>query len=186
NYETDKLEAIIIRFAKEELSYLSDEPIKLPEDYFTADKIDDEEKEETLKKLFEKAISQLLDYSTLHIEKEIPTAIVPITAQPDQLKANSEYFSEQLSFTLSKNKILKQVERKDLQKIMEELGLQLTGLVDEDKAAEAGKLMGAHLLITGTLFEKNNSYEIYLKLLRTETAEVLAVTKLKLDKKLGL
>ena len=49
-----------------------------------------------------------------------------------------------------------------------------------------GKIMGAEMLITGELFETNECYELYVKLLNVETAEVLSVTKTRIDKSLGL
>ncbi len=38
NFQTDKLESIIIRFAKEELAYLTDQPLEEGEAYFDAKK----------------------------------------------------------------------------------------------------------------------------------------------------
>jgi hypothetical protein len=46
--------------------------------------------------------------------------------------------------------------------------------------------MGAQMLLTGRLFDRADAYEIFLKLLRVETGEILSVTKLVVDKKLGL
>ncbi len=39
NYQTDKLEAIIIRFAREELVHLTDKPLDQEQDYFLAQKV---------------------------------------------------------------------------------------------------------------------------------------------------
>ncbi|HRS66261.1 MAG TPA: hypothetical protein P5519_10305, partial [Spirochaetia bacterium] len=69
---------------------------------------------------------------------------------------------------------------------LEELELQLSGLVDEKNAAKVGYLLGAEVLITGTLYVKDGKYEIFVKLLRVSTGEILAVTRAKIDKKLGL
>ena len=46
--------------------------------------------------------------------------------------------------------------------------------------------MGADMLIAGELFETNECFELYVKLLNVETAEVLSVTKTRIDKSLGL
>jgi hypothetical protein len=42
------------------------------------------------------------------------------------------------------------------------------------------------MLISGTLFDRGKNYEVFLKLLRVETGEILSVTKLLVDKALGL
>ena len=186
NFQTDKLESIIIRFAKEELAYLTDQPLEEGQGYFDAKKVEDESNEETLQKLFDMAIAQLIDYSAINIQKGEPTAVLPVKTSDAALATNAEYFTEQLSMALGKNKVFTQVERKNLQQILNEIGLGQTGIVDEAGAAKAGKMLGAKMLITGTLYKKNANYEIFLKLIRVESAEVLSATKAIIDKNLGV
>ncbi len=186
NFQTDKLESIIIRFTKEELSYLSDQPLTDGAAYFQAISRDDEKAGDTLQKLFEQAVSQLIDYSSIQIAKGTAASLIPFSPEKPATTSNAEYFTEQMSFSLGKNKTFKIVERKDMQKILDELKLQGTGIVDDRSAAAAGKLMGARMIITGKIYLSQDNYEIFLKLLRVETGEVLAVNKLKIDRKLGL
>jgi Mg-chelatase subunit ChlD len=186
NFQTDKLESIIIRFAKEELAHLTDQPLEEGQGYFDAKKVEDESNEETLQKLFDMAIAQLIDYSAINIQKGEPTAVLPVKTSDAALATNAEYFTEQLSMALGKNKVFTQVERKNLQQILNEIGLGQTGIVDEAGAAKAGKMLGAKMLITGTLYKKNANYEIFLKLIRVESAEVLSATKAIIDKNLGV
>lgn len=186
NFQTDKLESIIIRFAKEELGFLTDQPLEQGEEYIQATKIEDEKNEETLKKLFDMAATQLIDYSSIGIAQGTPASIAPFAASDKPLVSNAEYFTEQMTFSLSRNKAFKMVERKDLQKILKELEIQSTGLVEDANAVKLGKFIGARLIITGKLYVKDSSYEIFLKMLRVETGDVLSVNKLKIDKKLGL
>jgi Mg-chelatase subunit ChlD len=190
NYQTDKLEAIIIRFAKEELSHITDQPIEEEEEYFTASKIGAEEREETLNKLFSMAVSQLIDYSTVRIHKGTAAAVLPLSPAQSNLSLNSEYFTEQLLLSFGKDKTFKElfriVERKDLQSVLEELELQLSDLAEEQGAAKVGELLGAQLLIIGKLYSTAKGYELFLKLVRVETGEVLSVTKAIIDKGLGL
>ena len=190
NYQTDKLEAIIIRFAKEELSHISDQPLEAEEEYFSADKIGGEQREETLNKLFSMAISQLIDYSSVRIGRGTAAAVLPLSPAQSGLDLDSEYFTEQLILSFGNNEQFRElfriVERKDLQSILAELELQLSDLAEEQGAAQVGELMGAELLIIGKLYSTGKGYELFLKLLRVETGEVLSVTKAILDKGLGL
>jgi Mg-chelatase subunit ChlD len=190
NYQTDKLEAIIIRFAKEELSYISDQPLGSGEEYFTANKIGGEQREDTLNTLFSMAISQLIDYSSVRIDRGTAAAVLPVSPAQSGLELDSEYFTEQLVLSFGKNekfrKLFRIVERKDLQSILAELELQLSDLAEEQEAAQVGELMGAELLITGKLYSTAKGYELFLKLLRVDTGEVLSVTKAVLDTALGL
>jgi hypothetical protein len=190
NYQTDKLEAIIIRFAKEELSYISDQPLEGEEEYFTANKVGEEQREETLNKLFSMAISQLIDYSAVRIDRGTAAAVLPLSPAQSGLDLNSEYFTEQLILSFGKNEQFRELfriaERKDLQSILAELELQLSDLAEEKGAAQVGELMGAELLIIGKLYSTSRGYELFLKLLRVETGEVLSVTKAIIDTALGL
>ncbi len=186
NFQTDKLEAIVIRKVKEELHNYFGKPLSGGDEYLQATKIDEEEKKVTLEKLFGMAITQLKDYSSLRIPNNTPAAVLPIMCSKEKLKVNAEYFTANLLYAFSKAKTFKAIERDDLQKIIEEQKLQLTGLTDINKAVEVGKIMGADMLIAGELYEKEGCFELYLKLLNVKTAEVLSVTKTKIDKSLGL
>ncbi len=51
-----------------------------------------------------------------------------------------------------------------------------------------GKLtaLGAEVLVSGTLYRKADNYELFLKLVRVSSAEILSVTKARVDQDLGL
>jgi len=186
NFQTDKLEAIIIRFAKEELAYQTDRPIAQQPSYFEAQKLTSEKKEETLQKLFTQALGELKDYATMHLAPKTKLSIIPVAPQDSSLKADAEYFTEQLTLAAAKDSTFHLVERKDLQYIARELGLELGGFTQPDNAAKVGQLLGADVLIIGKLFKNGNQLEMFLKLERVSTAEILSVTRLRIDPELGL
>ena len=187
---TDKLEAIIIRLAKEELANVLGQPLEGQEDYFQATRVETEEPAETLDKLFTMAVSQLIDCSTFRLPPDTPASVLPLSPTDSELKLPAEYFTEQLMLSFSRadevRKTFRILERKDLQKVLEELELELSGLADEKQAARVGELIGAQVLVIGKLYAKGGDYELFLKLLRVETGEVLSVTKAVIDRKLGL
>lgn len=185
NFPTDKLESIVIRFAKEEMQAAKGKPLESGENYFTANKVDSENKEETLNKLFDKAIVQLIDYSTFSIKQSTTVGVLPIAFESKPQTKNAEYFTEQMLLGFMRNKTFTVVERKDLQKVLEEWKLNLQA-VDEANAVKVGKLLGANLLVNGKLYKKDTNYEIYIKLVNTETGEIQSATKLVIDTKLGL
>lgn len=186
NFQTDKLEAIIIRFAKEELSYLTDEPIEAEVPYFVASKIDAEKREETVDKLFSMALEQLIDYATLRIDTGTPTALIPVIASEEEYSIDAEYFSERLLQQTITNPSFRVVERRDIQSILDELKLQLSGLTDNTQAVKVGELMHADLILTGTLYRRPEEFEMFIKLLRVESGEILSLTKARIDTRLGL
>lgn len=186
NYNTERLESLIIRFIKEELHHLSDIPIAVNESYFRAVRIPEEDKRATLEKLFLSALRELDDYSAMPLPDDIPVSVIPISVKTEGLKNNAEYFSARLVYALSRYNRFQLIERNDMQFVAAEVGLQLSGLIKLNDAVRLGSFVGAELLIIGSMYFKENFYEVYLKLVRVETAEVLAVTKLKIDYRLGL
>jgi len=190
NFQTDKLEAIIIRFAKEELAFVSDQPLEGEEDYFQANRVEDEQKGETLEKLFGLAVSQLIDYSSFQIPPDTPAAVLPVAPASRELALPAEYFTDALVMSFGRGeasrKTFRVLERRDLQAILAELELELSGLAEEGQAAKVGRLLGARVLVLGRLYPKGSSYELFLKLLWVENGEVLSATKALIDRRLGL
>ncbi len=186
NFNAENLEAIIIRFTKQELAWQSDTAVEEEPSYFEANKIDDESKQQTLEKLFTGATQELIHFSAMEIPPDAPTAILPFQVKFSSLANNAEYFNQQFVLSVRKHNILHLIERQDLQRITEEIGLRLSGVTEEKNISRLGHLMGADFLISGRLYFTGQRYEIFLKLLRVETGEVLSVTRVRLDPKLGL
>lgn len=190
NFQTDKLEAIIIRFAREELAFGSDQPVDVEEDYFQATRVDEEQKDQTLDKLFGMAVSQLIDYSSFRIPPDTPAAVLPLAPASQELGLPAEYFTEQLVLSFGRGEVTRKtfrvLERRNLQNILSELELQLSGLAEEGQAARVGKLLGARVLVVGRLYSKGPAYELFLKLLWVENGEVLSATKALIDRRLGV
>jgi TolB-like protein len=71
------------------------------------------------------------------------------------------------------------VERADLKKVLEEQELSLTGLTDDKKALELGKLMSASKLIYGSYIIQGNSIIINGKITDTESGKIKSVFAVK-------
>ncbi len=134
----------------------------------------------------------LVDYSSFGLAVTTRLAVMPILsasgAQPaDPTPARqAEYFGEQLSLAAARSRLFAIVERKDLQSVPSELERQLSGIVDEGQAAPVGKVLGEEVHVTGTIYRTEARYELFLKLVRVESAEILSIAKAKIDIKLGL
>jgi len=61
--------------------------------------------------------------------------------------------AERITTTLVKAKKFKVIERKEIEKVFEELKLQRSGAINPDSAKEIGKLLGADWVVVGTLTE---------------------------------
>ena len=75
---------------------------------------------------------------------------------------------------LSSDPKLEMVEREKLDKILDELGLSLSGIVDENEAAKIGQLAGAKILVIGRAFTVDEELVIVAKVIATETSRVKA------------
>ena len=65
------------------------------------------------------------------------------------------------------------VERRNLEKLMNEIRLQMSGVFDEDSAAEIGKLAGADVLAISELSELEGRFFLNIKVVTVETGEIL-------------
>ena len=134
------------------------------------------------------ALTQLIDYSSWRLDDLTTVAVMSLNPQDTtlNLKADLDYLTEHLLLNVSRNKKFQLVERQQIEKILKEQDLQMTDLVDEKTCVKVGLLAGAKTMLMGTLFVKEKQYEVFLKMVKVETAEILSVTKLKIDKKLGV
>jgi curli production assembly/transport component CsgG len=64
------------------------------------------------------------------------------------------------------------VERQELEKILSEHEIGLSGTVSQDTAAKVGNLTGAKVLVTGRIFGAGDKYYVVAKIISTETSRV--------------
>jgi hypothetical protein len=80
--------------------------------------------------------------------------------------------SDLLNASLSADPQIITVERAELQKVLGEQELGLSGTVSTETAAKVGHLVGAKVLVTGRVFKVENELVIVSKLIGTETSRV--------------
>lgn len=83
---------------------------------------------------------------------------------------------ELLTARLMRSGTFKLVERAQLEAIMKEQALGLSGAIDSAAAAQVGKLAGARLSVLGTVTRVGRSYQISSKLVDTDTAEIISAS----------
>jgi DNA-binding beta-propeller fold protein YncE/TolB-like protein len=69
------------------------------------------------------------------------------------------------------------VERSQLQKILEEQKLAVTGLVAQDTAVKLGKVLGVKVIISGTLIKIGEAIEINSRLIDTQDGAIIKAEK---------
>lgn len=106
--------------------------------------------------------------------------------QEKSLEKTAFYFEDQMTLSLSKNPHFQLLERKNLKKLMEEWKLSQQLGLSEENAIKAGRMLGAKLIFLPSLHKRKNDFEMYIKLLNTETGEILSITKMYVSKELGI
>jgi TolB-like protein len=106
---------------------------------------------------------------------EARVAVIPFTwvtgqQKSDQGLAVAEYFTSRVA----KDKRLKLVDRTQFQKVVAELALSQSGMVDESNALQAGRLLSANYLLTGTITDVLGMSRVSTKIISTETTEIVS------------
>jgi hypothetical protein len=107
-------------------------------------------------------------------------AVVPVTCADAKQKSTAEYLTDQLVLSASRNEFFRVVER-DLSALTQEMKLQLSNLFDSSTPPPVGELVGAELLIVSKLIVKDGDAELFAKLIRVKTGEMLSVSKVRIS-----
>lgn len=103
-----------------------------------------------------------------------------------KLNGTVDNFGRYLSECLITNMFLtgkfKVVERRQLNKALEELKLSQTGLIDRESIKEIGKALGADALAIGSVTDLGDIVEVNARLVATETVEIFAVASTQFQK----
>ncbi|MDR0709702.1 MAG: CsgG/HfaB family protein [Spirochaetaceae bacterium] len=112
----------------------------------------------------EALIIDLPDGSTL--------AIISIASRDADM---AEFVIEELAYLMVDTKKFKVVDRKSLDAIQAEQNFQYSGDVDDNSAVSIGKLLGASIVITGSISGSGSTRRLRAKALDVKTAEIVAM-----------
>jgi len=93
-----------------------------------------------------------------------------------------KYVAVKISNRLTKNKNFTVVDRNSIELILKEQKFQYSGVVDEKTAVELGKIVGASVIVFGTITEFTNKVSIDSKILSVQTAKVIGTTDYSINK----
>jgi len=95
-------------------------------------------------------------------------------ADRQRLEPLRQGLAQMFSSELSQLQALRLVERADLNRVVEEMALAQAGFIDEKKAQQVGKLVGAqHLLLGGFVYLPNGKIRIDARVVEVETGRTL-------------
>lgn len=112
-------------------------------------------------------------------------AIIPFSYADGRAGATKDgsVISERLTIKMINMHKFEIIERSVLDKVMTELKLQSSGMIDASSAQQLGKVLGVEAIVTGTLVETSGGQiEVNARLIKTETAQAIGASQVTLDK----
>jgi len=125
----------------------------------------------SIKEALERAIEQ----ATPRVAKDSRIAIIQISANNN---TDREYVFNESEFMLV-NQGYRVVDRSQLDRVRAEQNYQLSGEVDDRTAVEIDKFAGARYIMTGSINGRDNLRRLRLRILDTQTAEVVGVSSVR-------
>jgi hypothetical protein len=117
-------------------------------------------------------LSTLASVSADSSQDVLTVAIFDFESSDEAVRALGPQVATLLNASLSNDPRFILVERADLEKIMGEQELSLSGTIAPDTAAKVGQWTGAKVLITGRVFKFDRELLIVAKIIGTETSRV--------------
>jgi TolB-like protein len=124
----------------------------------------DDSLEGALNRAAEELIDSLRSRSTL--------AIINIATRDRDM---AEFVIDELAYLLVESRKFKVVDRKSLDAIREEQDFQFSGEVDDNSAVSIGKMLGASIVLTGSISGSGSTRRLRVKALDVMTAEIISM-----------
>jgi hypothetical protein len=120
-------------------------------------------------------IENAVKYGTEVLLEDIPArAVVAVISIASGDRAMTEYVIGEVEYLLV-NSNLRVVDRRRLDTVMQEQKFQMTGDVDERSAVSIGKLLGANVVITGSISGSGTTRRLRLTAINVQTGEVVSM-----------
>jgi PBP1b-binding outer membrane lipoprotein LpoB len=120
-------------------------------------------------------IVNAVKYGTEVLLEDIPArAVVAVISIASGDRAMTEYVIGEVEYLLV-NSNLRVVERRRLDTVMQEQKFQMTGDVDDRSAVSIGKLLGANVVITGSISGSGTTRRLRLTAINVQTGEVVSM-----------
>ncbi|MEW6557505.1 MAG: CsgG/HfaB family protein [Elusimicrobiota bacterium] len=106
------------------------------------------------------------------IKEKINIAVADFEAV-EVSRSDAIFVAEFVREALVNSKVFKVAERRDVDKVMEELGFQMSGCTDEQCAVQIGRLLNVHKMVLGRVGTLMGKYQISIRVVDVETSEIV-------------
>jgi hypothetical protein len=111
-------------------------------------------------------------FARAELSQPLPVAVFDFESKDENVRDLGPKVATLVNASLSAEANLITVERAELEKVLGEQELGLSGTVTPDSAAKVGNLTGAKVLVTGRVFKTDTEFFIVAKIIGTETSRV--------------
>ena len=105
-----------------------------------------------------------------------PIAILPLKERGREVDGVGQKLSDLLFASMVSDPNLLLVEREEFDQVINEAELNLSAMVDPNQAIAVGRLTGAKLLVTGSVFQTDEELFAIAKIISTETTRVVGAS----------
>jgi TolB-like protein len=109
-------------------------------------------------------------------------AVVEFTDLQGNITDFGRYLAEELITRLYDNEKFKVIERQQLNRVIAEQKLSLSGVIDPASAKQLGKILGVDAIVSGSTTNLAQSLKVNARLISTETGEIFAVASTEIFK----
>ena len=129
-------------------------------------------------------MAELVDQivSSLAQNDKSKIAVMDFVNMSGQTTKLGRYLSEELTTRLYLTGMFEVIERKLLDKIVEEQKISLSGMIDESTAAELGRVLGVDAIASGTITDLGTSVKVNARLISAETGKLFSVASVEITK----
>lgn len=122
-------------------------------------------------------LGSLLSFTTLTASEPAPLSVAVLgLGSAKEVESEAEKLTLLLGVHLSANPELQMVERAEIDKLLGEQELTLTGTIDNATAAKIGHITGAQILVSGRLMTVGGKRMAVAKIIGVETSRVVSVS----------
>jgi TolB-like protein len=122
----------------------------------------------------EAAVNRACETLIYEIPKRATVAILSVSSRDRNL---ATFVVDEVEFQLVDSKEFQMVDRKTLDSIRDEQQFQMSGEVSDSSAISIGNMLGASIVITGTISGSDNTQRLTLKALDVKTAKIVCMAR---------
>jgi tetratricopeptide (TPR) repeat protein/TolB-like protein len=116
------------------------------------------------------------------LDEKIRIAVMDFLDLEGNITSLGRFIAEELTTRLFLEKRFEVIERQLLDKVLQELKLNVSGFVDPGSAQELGNILGVSAIVSGTLSDLGNTVKINARLIATTTGTIFAAASVQIIK----